>query len=174
MEEQQMMAVLQGRRSIRRFSAQPLARELLTQLVVAACWAPSGSNAQAWQYVAVDDPEKLARLTAFLPGVLAPPPALICLCLDRERETARAGQLGEEVLGVMDLSMAAQNIMLYAHCLGLGSCAVRGFHPTVVRTALALPPQVTPELIIVLGYPAQQPKAPARRPLEEVLHWNVY
>ncbi len=170
----QVMKLIKGRRSIRRFSKEKIDRKQLEILVEAAIWAPSGSNAQAWQFVVVDDENMLQRLTAFLPGVLQAPPALICLCVDYRREYNRAGKLGVDVLGIMDVSMAAQNIMLAAKTMNLGSCAVKGFNEEVIRMALALPENVKPELLVILGYPEKPVKAPVRRPLEEVLHWQKY
>jgi nitroreductase len=90
----QMMELIKGRRSIRRFSKEKIDKKQLETLVEAAIWAPSGSNAQAWQFIVVDDEIMLQRLTAFLPGVLQAPPALICLCVDYRRELDRAGKLG--------------------------------------------------------------------------------
>ena len=115
----------------------------------AAIWAPSGSNAQAWQFVVVDDENMLNRLTAFLPGVLQAPPALLCLCIDYQRELDRAGKLGGDVLGIMDVSMAAQNKMLSAKAMNLGSCEIRGFYEDVIRMALALPEYVKQELFLI-------------------------
>jgi len=172
MDLEQTMALIKQRRSIRRFSKRKIERRQLELLVEAAIWAPSGSNAQAWQFVVVDDVGTLQRLTAFLPGVLQTPPAMICLCVDYQRELARAGKLGGEILGIMDISMAAQNIMLAAEALHLGSCAIRGFNEEVIKMALVLPEQVKPELLVIVGKPLQSAKAPARRPLSEVLHWQ--
>jgi len=172
MELEQMMALIKQRRSIRRFSKGKIERWQLELLVEAAIWAPSGSNAQAWQFVVVDDAATLQRLTAFLPGVLQAPPAMICLCVDYQRELAQAGKLGVKILGIMDISMAAQNIMLAAETLHLGSCAIRGFNEDVIKMALVLPEQVKPELLVIVGKPLQPAKAPTRRPLGEVLRWQ--
>ena len=174
MDLEQTMELIKGRRSIRRFSKEKIDRKQLETLVEEAVWAPSGSNAQAWQFVVVDDESMLNRLMALLPGVLQAPPALICLCIDYQRELDRAGKLGVDVLGIMDVSMAAQNIMLAAKTMNLGSCAVKGFNEEVIRMALALPENVKPELLVILGYPEKPVKAPVRRPLEEVLHWQKY
>lgn len=174
MELEQTMALIKRRRSIRRFGEEKIERRQLELLVEAAIWAPSGSNAQAWQFVVVDDEVTLQRLTAFLPGVLQSPPAMICLCVDYQRELARAGKMGGEVLGIMDVSMAAQNIMLAAEAMNLGSCVIRGFNEEVVKMALNLPEHVKPELLVIVGRPLQPVKAPARRPLDEVLHWQKY
>ena len=174
MELEQMMVLIKQRRSIRRFSEKKIERRELEMLVEAAIWAPSGSNAQSWQFIVVDDAVTLQRLTSFFPGVLQAPPAMICLCVDYQRALARAGKLGVEVLGIMDISMAAQNIMLAAETLHLGSCAVRGFNEEVIKMALALPEQVKPELLVMVGNPLVPVKVPMRRPLNEVLHWQKY
>jgi nitroreductase len=174
MEFEQVVALIKKRRSIRRFKKEKIGQRQLELLVETALWAPSGSNAQAWQFVVVDDAYALQRLTAFLPGILEAPPAMICMCVDYRRELARAGKPGGEVLGIMDISMAAQNIMLVAEAMHLGSCAVRGFDENVIKMALALPEQVKPELLVIVGKPLQPVKAPERRPLDEVLHWQKY
>ena len=174
MNIEQTLALIQKRRSVRRFTDQRVKREHLELLGEAAIWAPSGSNAQAWQLVVVDDENMLQRLTAFLPGILQTPPALVCLCVDYERELDRAGKMGVEVLGMMDVAMAAQNIMLAAEAIGLSSCVVRGFHEIVIETALKLPEHIKPELLVIVGYPHKPVRVPTRRPLSEVLHWQEY
>ncbi len=172
-----MLNIIKQRRSLRRFSEEKIEKSQLETLIEAAIWAPTGSNAQAWQFVVIDDEVMIRRLTAFLPGVLQPPPAIICLCIDYEREQKRAGKLGVEVLGIMDVSMAAQNIMLVAAAMQLGSCAVRGFNEDVIKKALSLPQFVRPELLVLIGRTPGTPgrvKPPGRRPLKEVLHWQKY
>jgi len=74
----------------------------------------------------------------------------------------------------MSDSMAAQNIMLLAHELGIGSCPVRSFHPKVVKILLDLPAWIEPQLIILLGYPTSQPTTPYKRSLEEMTHWEQF
>lgn len=70
--------------------------------------------------------------------------------------------------------MAAQNIMLLAHELGIGSCPVRSFHPKVVKILLDLPAWIEPQLIILLGYSTSQPTTPYKRSLEEMTHWEQF
>ncbi len=174
MDYERIMKLIMERRSIRRFNEKKVERKQLKILVEAATWAPSGSNAQAWQFIVLDDEVKLKRLTAFLPGITQCPAAMICLCVDYKREIERAGKLGKEVLGIMDISMAAQNIMLTATSMQLGSCAIRGFSEEVVAMALNLPKNVKPELIVIIGYSEQPIRIPNRKSLEEVLHWQKY
>ncbi|MGQ9676979.1 MAG: nitroreductase family protein [Chloroflexota bacterium] len=170
-----VMSLIKTRRSIRSFSTEPVPDDILEQLVEAGCWAPSGSNAQACEFIVVRDGEKIKRLQRFAPGLFVAPPVAIVVCVDRERALARGGPQGRDVMCLFDAAMAAQNIMLLAHSLGLGTCVLRGFDQSAFRVLLNLPPDVTPELLITLGFPKQVPKAPERRPLHEVLHyegWN--
>jgi len=174
MDAVEILKLIKGRRSVRRFTEKKVSPEALRTLIESAVWAPSGSNAQAWEFVVLEsfeDKGLMDRLTPFLPGLSETPPAMIWLCVDMEKEKAKAGKLGVEVMGIMDISMAAQNIMLLAHGMGMATCAIRGFNEDVVRLALELPEHISPELLLVLGYPKEPGVAPARPPVEQNIHW---
>ncbi len=75
---------------------------------------------------------------------------------------------------VKSVSLAAQNLMLAAHALGYGTCAMTG--PVILcereLAALAgLPPEQFIVLAVALGRPAQHPEGPGRRPLAELVTW---
>ncbi len=53
--------------------------------------------------------------------------------------------------------MAAQNIMLRAHDLGLATSVIRSFNQAAVRELVEAPEHVLPELLINIGYPVKQP-----------------
>src|SRR5918995_173097 len=57
-----VMEVMATMRAIRRLKPDPVAQELLEQLVEAATWAPSGGNIQAYSFVVVTDRGQMARL----------------------------------------------------------------------------------------------------------------
>lgn len=77
-------------------------------------------------------------------------------------------------MSVADCSMAVENMLLAAHALGLGTCVVKSFSRVAVKEMLEIPDGVEPELLVVLGYPAQSPKPPARIPLREIAFLNKY
>lgn len=164
--------LIRSRRSVRSFTPEPVPDDVLRRLVEAGCWAPSGSNAQAWEFVILRDPDQLRRLQRFSPGLFVVPPAAIVICVDRDRAFAKGGELGREVMCLFDVAMAAQNIMLTAHSLGLGTCVLRGFDQKAYQVVLGLPDNVTPELLIIVGRPKAVPRAPERRPLDEVTHFE--
>jgi len=72
----------------------------------------------------------------------------------------------------MDIGFAAQNIMLAAHALGIGSCAILGFSRTAIRKILDIPEGLEPSLLIALGYVADVPKPWPRRPWTETVFLN--
>lgn len=166
-------AILQ-RRSIRRFSAQPVPEEFLLQLVRAGAVAPSASNLQAWQFFLLTDPELVRKVDLFSPGLSGKPPVIIAICSDMNY-VLEHGSTNSEVYGcVMDASMAAENIMLKALELGLGTCAIKSYNASAVGKLLNLPVHYRMELLISVGYPDETPKPRRLRPLEEILHRNAW
>jgi len=157
--------IIKSRRSIRRFLDKPIPIEELQVLLEAARWAPSGGNSQPWAFVVIQEPASVRKVKMFSPGIGGDPAALLIVCSDQSAEASTA---------IMDISMAAQNMMLVATDKGLGSCVIRGFNQKALQTLLNLPSHVMPELIITLGYPAKPAQIPSRRPIEELVHWEEY
>ncbi len=167
-----LLELIKGRRSVRSFTDEPVPDETLKLLVEAACWAPTGSNMQAWEFVVIRDKEKIRKMKSFSPGLFVAPPALIVICADRDRAFQKGGEMGRDIVSLFDVAMAAQNILLLAHSMGLGTCVLRSFDQKAFQIFLELPENVVPELLITVGIPKATPPAPPRRPLEEVLHFE--
>jgi len=159
------------RRSIRQFTDTDIPPEELEKLVHAGIWAPTAGNIQSWLFFCVTRPEQIHNIQVVSPGMLGNPKALICVCSDLDRAYDKAGK-GGKTLALFDCAMAAQNIMLRAHDMGIGSCVVRSFNQAAVRTILKAPSYVQPELIIMLGHPARVPRPPRRN--DDVLFWEEY
>lgn len=150
--------VILKRRSIRKFTDQPLEREKLIQLLEAAMAAPSAMNGQPWEFVVVTDKEVIDRLRKALPFGKMNAPAVICVMGSTRMQKNKAG----DKFWVQDCSAATENILLAATALGLGSVWV-GIHPVAmfkrqVSDILNLPDGVTPLNLIYLGYPAEEKK----------------
>ena len=160
-----VLETIKSRRSIRSFLDKPVPPELLQALLEAARWAPSGSNNQPWAFLVIQEPANIRKIKMFSPGLGGDPSALLILCSDHSVEASTA---------IMDVSMATQNVMLVATEIGLGSCCVRSLNQGALQLLLKLPSHMVPELTISLGYPAESPKPPGRRPLEEMVHWEEF
>jgi nitroreductase len=166
---QGLLDLIRARRSVRAHTGAPVPPHVLEALLEAARWAPTGGNRQRWCLVAVREPLHIRKLASVSPGLLGKPAALVVICSDRRDPGGRSREL-DEACSLIEVGMAAQNMMLLASAWGLGSCPVRSFNPAAVGTLLHLPLGVEPELIITLGYPARPVRAPSRRPAEELFH----
>jgi nitroreductase len=73
---------------------------------------------------------------------------------------------------MFDTALAAQNMMLAAHSLGLGTVAIGLFDASKAADLLGLPPDARVVLLLPLGYPAEEPTAPPRKELTEIVSYN--
>lgn len=107
-----------SRRSVKSYTNEQVPREVLEQIIEAGRYAPTGMNAMAPIFIAVQDPEmiaKLSKMNAAVMGMDGDPfygaPTVILVLANRERST-----------WLEDGSLAMGNLQLAAHALGLGSC----------------------------------------------------
>lgn len=164
----ELMSIIVGRRAVRRFREEPIPLEHLKKILEAGIWAPSGSNIQPWEFILVTGNDTIEKIKLISPGLFGIPSALIVLCINKKR-AEKGGRAGEST-ALMDVSMAAQNMMLMAYSLGIGSCPIVSFNKMALKELLDVPEYVEPVLIISLGYPEFWPKPPKRRSLKEVVH----
>jgi len=164
---------IKNRRSIRDFTADPLeGKELRDLILEAGVWAPSGGNAQNWRFIVVTDQKILNKLKLVSPGLLGVPQAVIIVCQDLVYALEKGGELGVKTLSLMDTAMAAQNIMLAAYAVGLGTCPIASFHPEAVQKIMGLPVHIYPQLLISVGFSKENPLAPKRNP--DIIWFNSY
>jgi len=164
---------IRTRRSIRDYQARPVDPEMLVRLVEAGCWAPSAGNMQNWRFILVRDPSRLRKLRMVSPGMIGVAPAAIVVCEDVEATRKIAGDVEADRCTKMDAALAAYAICLEAHELGLGTCMVGSFHTAAVQKLLKLPKGTVPMLIVAVGYPSGDRKAPQRN-LENIYSFEVY
>ncbi len=189
------------RRSIRRYTDQPVPPELITTILEAAIWSPSAHNRQPWRFAVIMEAErkevlaramgaklrrdlegdgvpedKIAADTARSYARITGAPVAIVLCftmadMDGYPDSRRAQN--EYLMAVQSAAMAGQNLLLAAHEVGLGACWMCAplFSPEVVRVALELPDDWQPQALIALGYPAES-RVSTRIPLEECVLWR--
>ncbi len=143
------------RRSIRKYTGQPVGDEDLHTILRAGCYAPSAMNNQPWHFVVVRDCETLQAIAQDHPYAKMLPQAGCCIivCGDQEKQK----QIG---FLVEDCSAAIQNMLLAAHGLGLGAVWC-GLYPLSQRTKtvhrlLRLPSRTVPVGMIALGHKAEE------------------
>ena len=172
MSQKTIEECIRSRRSIRAFRPEKPPIEQVEALLRLAVMAPSGSNIQPWRFVVVTEEAIIRMLKAVSPGINGEPAYLIVFCSDKELAFEKGGPMGRDELSVMDVSMAAENFMLAANGRGLGTCAIKSFPDILIARYLNLPEKIYPELIVSLGYPAQEVTGPERIPIEEITYYN--
>ena len=161
------------RRSIRRFTEQPLDKETITLLLQAGMAAPSAMNSQPWEFIVVSEPELLAKLRSKLPFSHHNAPVGIVVLGSPERANNTAGRLFWQ----QDCSAAMENMQLAAVGLNLGAVWI-GIHPVApfvkgVRDVLEIPKNVIPLGMMHVGYPAEE-KQPRTQYDEHKVYWQKY
>jgi len=194
-----LAALLQGRRSVRKYAARSVAREHIEQIVEAARWAPSPHGRQPWRFVILTRPELKAQLAeqmgetwqqnlqmdgqdAEIVNVrleksrqrIHNAPAIIIPCLyleDLDRYPDEKRQADETIMAIQSLGAAIQNMLLMAYDLGLdaGWMCAPLFCPEVVCEALELDRRLIPHALITVGYAAADPLRRERLPLSTLI-----
>lgn len=186
----EVLATQLAHRSVRRFTDRAVSDAELTALVAAAQSAPTSSNLQAWSVVAVRDPERKRRLAGFAGGqafIDAAPLFLIWIAdLSRARRIGDSAgatleatdYLESTIIGFVDAALAAQNAVVAAESLGLGSVFVGAIRndPDAVARELALPPHSVAAFGLAVGGPDPTENAgiKPRLPQSAVLHHETY
>jgi len=166
MEAKEVLDFICCRRSVRRFQKKPVPEELLEVLMKAAMAAPSGNNAQPWEFVIVRHPqikEELARVHSWV-YMAAEAPAVIVVLGDKSSIWWRD-----------DCAAATENLLLAAANLGLGAvwCGIKENDAPVVRKILGIPSSLDVLCIVPLGYPAEKP-SPNTKYRKGKVHWDRY
>jgi nitroreductase len=170
-----VLEAIRERRSVRRFTEEPVSTEDLTKILEAAQWAPSWVNVQPWKIIIVRDAGTKETLSETLlpknPAAKALIQAPVLLVLIGER--GKSGLYGDSFATdkgdwyMFDLGIAAQNIALAAHALGLGTVHVGALDHKKAGAILKVPEGFEVVEILPLGRPTFAPKAPPRKELKE-------
>lgn len=165
--------VILTRRSVRKFTAQPVSDESIESILRAAMSAPSATNEQPWQFLVINQRGLLDKILTVHPyaAMCAEAAAAIIPCVDFTSEKYKD-------FWPQDMSAATQNILLAARALGLGAVWV-GVYPNNerilgIQQLFNLPEQVTPFSIIPIGY-SNVPQVEAKeRFKKERIHYNEW
>ena len=149
------------RRSIREFTREPVARDLLHRMVTAGIWAPSGLNNQPWRFVLIRDREtmdRLARCTTYA-HIIEQAPALIVVYLD-------GAAMYDEVKDHQSAGACIQNMLLAAEELGLGAVWLGQIlrNREQVNTLLGVDERFELMAVLAIGHPAHRDHKSQRNP----------
>ena len=168
-----------GRRSIRRFKADPVSHELLAQIVETASYAPSWKHTQITRYIAIegDLKEKIANEgTSLYPGngrIISGAPVLVAVTVLKNRSGyERDGSFSTprgDGWQMYDAGVASEAFCLAAYDKGLGTVIMGIIDDDKIADLLNVPQDREVVAVIPVGYPAESPVAPKRKPVEELI-----
>lgn len=163
---------LLNRRSIRKYTDQPVSDEQINNMIKAAMYAPSAGNQQVWHFVVITDRDILNAIIEFHPHaqMLKQAKVAILVCADEQLET-KVGYWH------IDCAAATENLLLAAHGMGLGAVWL-GICPRPERMEgmsqlLNLPENIKPFSLVSVGYPAEERRFPDRFKPERI-HQNKW
>lgn len=165
--------LLRTRRSIRSFRDEPISDDDAERILDAARLAPSGGNRQRWEFIYVKDPRVLRMIKNCSPGLYGDPTAVVVIGMEMEKAPFGGVDYGN-VVEVLDIGFAAENILLAACALGLGGCAIASFNESGIKKVVDAPEGWKPILLVSLGYPTRQPNTPLKKSLSEVVYLDRY
>ncbi len=166
---------IKGRRSVRRFKAKPVGKELIEELLDAARMAPSAGNLQARDFIVISNKITKQKLkeAALGQSFIEQAPIVIVAVANIER-SSRVYKTRGELYAIQDATASVENILLSACSLGLAACWVGAFDENAVSELLSIPHKTKPIAIIPVGYADEEPVAPPRMGLDKVVHWETW
>ena len=157
----ELLDILQHRRSVRTYAPGAVTQEQLRSILQAGMLSPSGKALRPWEFIVVQDPERIRALA----GCRTVPMAMF--------QTASCaivvvGDGDRSDVWVEDCSVAMAQMHLMADALGLGSCWLGAFDADAVKKVLGLPEEAVVVAVSPLGHPAEHPAARPRKTADEV------
>lgn len=165
---------IMNRKSIRRYKSDPIPEKVLTRVLEAARWAPSGKNLQPWKFIVVRDEHLRQELAAASAHqfFMAEAPVTIVACGYPEESYAHMGRYMKS--WSVDVAIALEHLMLQAQEEGLGTCWIGSFEEEDVKALLRIPEEVRVLALTPLGYPDEHPAPKMRKSLEEIISYDSY
>ena len=171
-----------GRRSIRRFKPDAINHDILEEIVETASYAPSWKHTQITRYIAVEGAlkDQIAAQTcdAWKPNadIINSAPVLMVISIIKNRSGfERDGSYStprNDGWQMYDAGIASQTFCLAAHDKGIGSVILGIFDSAKVASILEVPEDRDVIALIPIGYPAEEPVAPKRKSVEDLLSYK--
>ena len=186
----EVLRQLHDRKSVRVYEDRPVPEDVKRAVLEAAIQAPSAGNMALYTILDITDPEIKQKLSISCDNqpFIATAPMVLVFCADYHRwydvfckyvDPVRKPDMGDLFLAEADTLIAAQNAVVAAHSLGLGSCYIGDITENYEyhKQLLNLPKYVVPAAMLCMGYPAAQQLSrvkPPRHAVASLVHENGY
>lgn len=158
---------IRKKRAVRKFTDKPLPDDVIERILDAGRRAQSSKNTQPWEFIVVRDSallQELAKAGDYMSHVAG---AAACIGLVSHQSGIKP---------MFDLGQCAAYMQLVALELGVGSVLGSVYRADDAKKLLGIPADVSFDMVISFGYPAEAQQRPAvkggRRPLNEIVHWD--
>lgn len=194
---------IKSRRSVRVYLDQPVQKRLIEDILEAARFAPSALNKQPWEFIVITNKNLINELSSAIKKIIKrlflmlPVLKLINKNLRDERTIAAMQKTAASAKDTVfynapavifivtksrdqwaaaDCTLAAENMMLAAHSLGLGSCfigrvKVLSLNKKLLRK-IGIAPGYTIHAALIFGYPKEFPKTAPQRKKDNIICWK--
>ena len=153
---------IRTRREVRDYLDKPVPQESVQQILEAGRLAPSSKNSQPWHFIVIRNKDTLRRISDLTPTGkhIAQAPLAIAILMDGAK------------LPEIDGTRAAQNMVLAAWSLGIGSCWITNFYDDGVKELLQVPQRMKLVTVMPFGYPTEPMtnRKKNRKPMSEIVH----
>ena len=143
-----------SRKSVRKYTEEPVTEAQVETLLKAAMAAPSGMDRRPWRFVVIDNPETKAALGG--QRMYTECSVLIVVCGETQMQ-GRDGNLRDNPNWTADCAAATENLLLAAEAMGLGAvwtaCYPYEDRMNPAREVLNIPETVCPYAIVPVGHP---------------------
>lgn len=176
-----------NRRSVRKYSADPVSDELLNELLTIGCRASTTGNMQVYSIIVTRDAEMKKQLLPLHFGqkMITEAPIVLTFCADFNRFNKwcryRNAEPGYDnflsfLTAAIDALLVCQTVCVAAEAKGLGICylGTTTYMAKGIAGVLGLPKGVVPVTTITLGWPAENPQDAGRLPLSAIVHDEKY
>ena len=171
---------IKTRRSIRKFKENPVDHDTINKIIDAARFSPSWKNTQIVRYNVIEDRNILDHIAnhcvldfEFNQKTISRAPQLVVVSMVTKRcGYERDGSFStskEDRWEMFDAGIASQTFCLAAHDMGVGTVILGIFDENKVAEAISLPEGQKVAALIVMGYPAIECEAPARKEVEQLV-----
>jgi nitroreductase len=160
------------RYSVRDYKPETIDPELLDLVLSAAQYAPTAANRQPFRLIVIKTENKSEELRRiYNRDWFINAPIVICACGIPEIGWVRAD--GKSYIDV-DIAIVMDHLSLAAADLGLGTCWVASFDVGEARELLQIPPFADPIVFMSIGYPAEDSGEKERKPLDDLVSYEIW
>lgn len=179
----QTLEAIKTRRSIRKFTNEPVSHDVINKIIDASSYAPSWKNTQTARYIIIEETALKSAIAKeavmdfeWNTNIILGAPALVVLAsvtnISGYEKDGSYSTAKKDKWEMFDAGIAAQTFMLAAHEYGIGSVTMGIFDEAKIKELLNISDNINISALIAIGHPAVDPSAPKRKSVEELVQYR--